>query len=244
MKKILLMPLCALMACSGSLWSQCSVNVSATTTITAGSGFTWGQTFTATCTGVLDTIGFIPAVNDTCSGGTLNIYNGQSVTGSIYSQSYTAMPVMMGVPMRIALTNPVPVTNGQQYTFEYFVDVNVFGEFSDIYAGGVPWQNGSSVPTAELAFRVHISSGVGFGEYSLEGVSVYPNPSSDVFNLDFGKNDFSGTVELFSMDGRLVLSEKANGQKHQVNMNNLAKGIYIIKVRSEDRIATFKVVCQ
>jgi len=58
--------------------------------------------------------------------------------------------------------------------------------------------------------------------------SVYPNPVNDLLNVS-AINIYK--VELFNALGSKVLSEKAlNENSHSINMSNLAKGIYLLKI--------------
>ena len=67
-------------------------------------------------------------------------------------------------------------------------------------------------------------------------LSVYPNPTSDYLN-------FSGKVvsaQIFDAAGRTVSSSKvSNGQ---VNVTNLAKGVYIVKFETENGTQTEKFI--
>ena len=67
-------------------------------------------------------------------------------------------------------------------------------------------------------------------------ITVYPNPTSDYLN-------FSGKVfsaQIFDAAGRTVSSSKvSNGQ---VNVTNLAKGVYIVKFETENGTQTEKFI--
>ena len=60
----------------------------------------------------------------------------------------------------------------------------------------------------------------------------YPNPSSGVINLSFAENTGCQSIEIYTIDGRLLHSQSSNFET--VDMSNLESGIYIIKVRLAD----------
>lgn len=75
--------------------------------------------------------------------------------------------------------------------------------------------------------------GVSVNEVNVGNVSVYPNPSSDVINVNFnayeaGKNF---EVKLTDINGRVVYSNTfATAEEVSINVADLSKGIYILNV--------------
>lgn len=64
--------------------------------------------------------------------------------------------------------------------------------------------------------------------------SIYPNPSSGMVTVEFNTNKSEVTMEVFSIDGRNLISRQvysAGGQvKETVDLSNLDKGMYMIRV--------------
>ncbi len=73
------------------------------------------------------------------------------------------------------------------------------------------------------------------------GVSfqIYPNPAASVLHVS-GEN--VERVELYNALGQQVMSETVIGTAAQIAVNSLAKGAYIIKVYSQGKIGSQKVV--
>lgn len=69
-------------------------------------------------------------------------------------------------------------------------------------------------------------------------VSVYPNPVRDVLNINANAEILA--VELYSMTGQLVkvLDKKAK----QVNLSDLTKGAYILRVKSAGKYESYKII--
>jgi len=74
--------------------------------------------------------------------------------------------------------------------------------------------------------------------------SVAPNPTSSVINIQFSGNLNKGTITLYNMLGKLVLTEELNGSQAALEVSNLAKGIYLLKVDSGKNSQTKRVVIQ
>ncbi|VAV86238.1 hypothetical protein MNBD_BACTEROID02-934, partial [hydrothermal vent metagenome] len=79
---------------STSAFSQCVVNYANNgASVSSGSGFLWGQSFIAECSGNLEYVQFTSSSPGTTSGGTLKIYDGNSVTTPIYTQAFSAITI-------------------------------------------------------------------------------------------------------------------------------------------------------
>lgn len=68
--------------------------------------------------------------------------------------------------------------------------------------------------------------------------SVYPNPATDVVTI---VGLISATIEIFSLEGKLVKSEVLNENK-LIRVNDLDKGVYLIKITTETASGTKRFV--
>lgn len=81
---------------------------------------------------------------------------------------------------------------------------------------------------------------LGTPTFSLKDLTVYPNPVVDVLTVSY--NDTITEVSVINMLGQIVLSQKANTDKVEVNTSKLQNGSYILKVATAKGTATVKVV--
>jgi len=75
--------------------------------------------------------------------------------------------------------------------------------------------------------------------------SVYPNPGKGFFNIDFLKNEVESlTLELLNMQGKALKQIKLsnNSTSHQLDLSNLAKGVYLITLQTESNIEMQKII--
>ncbi|MBI1227404.1 MAG: T9SS type A sorting domain-containing protein [Bacteroidetes bacterium] len=72
------------------------------------------------------------------------------------------------------------------------------------------------------------------------GLAVYPNPAKDVVYFTLPNNANPDFVEVKSVDGKRMLFEKSSNNK--LNISNLGDGVYILRVKSGDRIYQQKIV--
>ena len=73
------------------------------------------------------------------------------------------------------------------------------------------------------------------------GIIVYPNPSNGLFNLQT-----TSIIEITIKDvlGKIILSIKINAGSYQINLNDQAKGIYFLKVNSNEQIKIVRLIKQ
>ncbi len=72
-------------------------------------------------------------------------------------------------------------------------------------------------------------------------INIYPNPASTILNVVVSEN---ATVQLIGVDGRQVIMQydvNAN-QKQTINTQNLANGVYMMKIYNDNFISVKKVV--
>ncbi|APY00065.1 T9SS type A sorting domain-containing protein [Lacinutrix venerupis] len=72
-------------------------------------------------------------------------------------------------------------------------------------------------------------------EFSLNKVSIYPNPTNNIINIK--SNNAIQNVELYDVLGKKVKTTKAS----TISLNSFSKGIYIMKVTTDKGIVTKKV---
>lgn len=72
------------------------------------------------------------------------------------------------------------------------------------------------------------------------GVTVYPNPTISVLNIDSKKEIIS--VKLNDISGKAVLNKKANSVKEKLNIEHLPKGVYILTVEMKGETVTKKII--
>ena len=60
----------------------------------------------------------------------------------------------------------------------------------------------------------------------------YPNPAKDNIYIEFSPDVNCQSVEIYTLDGRLLKSQNNNFDK--INIANLTPGLYLIKLRMFD----------
>jgi hypothetical protein len=81
---------------------------------------------------------------------------------------------------------------------------------------------------------------LGINEFGIEELSVYPNPATDVLNVDFTAEGNDFTVSLMDLQGRVLASEFGTNVSFPVA--EFAAGSYIVTISSDAGVYTENVV--
>jgi len=94
----------------------------------------------------------------------------------------------------------------------------------------------------------NVTASVGIDENTLAtGFSAYPNPVSETLNLNFGlAQDAVVTVEVVDMLGNIVMAEQIGSKQAgmnnaQLNMSELAAGMYMVNLKANNAVSTLRV---
>ena len=81
-------------------------------------------------------------------------------------------------------------------------------------------------------------------EARLLAFEMYPNPAADIVNIQLPSGTSEAQVGIFDYTGRLVSSQKVTASDQKVNVNDLATGMYMIRVTSQDKIGAQRFIKQ
>lgn len=118
-------------------------------------------------------------------------------------------------------------------------------------ANGTPYyddQPGIKGFISDLDLSPVIVAGINTPEENTSGFMVYPNPADQLLIIS-GQTDAGEavTIEIIDVTGRAVYSEtdQSSGMLNkQIDISNLANGMYVIKVTANVTVSTEKVVIQ
>jgi hypothetical protein len=83
----------------------------------------------------------------------------------------------------------------------------------------------------------------GIKQYAqLNGVKIFPNPASTSISFLLDNVNQNDKVSIFSIVGNLIFSQEVISLKTELNIENLAKGVYVLQVKNGDKMTTAKFV--
>ena len=73
--------------------------------------------------------------------------------------------------------------------------------------------------------------------------SIYPNPTQNIININVNSEDLGLPIKLFDIYGKLALSKTIDQKDFNLDLTNLAKGIYLLRFE-DNKGSNFKIVKQ
>ena len=85
------------------------------------------------------------------------------------------------------------------------------------------------------------------GGLSLSDIAIFPNPSSDVFNLTFNLNDLSDiNIKVSNILGLTLFTDKSNNRignySSKIDLNTYSKGTYFLEIRINSQVYFRKLI--
>ena len=75
----------------------------------------------------------------------------------------------------------------------------------------------------------------------IPGLEIYPNPANNQLHIVCPRTG-EGTISIFSIQGKLVTTVDLTDEKISLNIGHLENGIYILKITSNQKVVTKRIV--
>jgi len=102
-------------------------------------------------------------------------------------------------------------------------------------------ENGSLSQGVQQAYVITEETGIEITQIQLR---AFPNPTSDVLNLQINGGDFKNvSYALYSNTSKLITKGPVNGSEAQIQMGAYKAGVYFVEVKADGKaVKKFKVV--
>jgi hypothetical protein len=87
-----------------------------------------------------------------------------------------------------------------------------------------------------------LSVSLGISENNLLSFEMYPNPVSDVLNIQLPTSTEKAEVSVFDYTGRLVSSKTISSNDTAIDVQKISKGIYMIRVAANNKIGVQRFI--
>jgi len=92
-------------------------------------------------------------------------------------------------------------------------------------------------------YMVNIVESLGFSNIQIDNISVYPNPVSNLLNVNTGtNNDLS--YSIFNIMGQSISNGKLTTINNRIDFSQLSKGVYFFNIfnRELNKQNTYKLI--
>lgn len=140
---------------------------------------------------------------------------------------------------RITHNNP----NNSSWTFTWkspSTDQGNIRFYSSVVIANGDGSNGSADKAINIS--TNGASVLGVSEAKRLDFEMYPNPGSEKLTIQLPSGSDNAKIEFYDAIGRLAMSQKITSSKKEINVNQLSKGIYILKVLSDNKIGSQKFI--
>ncbi|MDQ6470215.1 T9SS type A sorting domain-containing protein [Flavobacterium sp. LHD-80] len=91
-----------------------------------------------------------------------------------------------------------------------------------------------------LAVTAKVNGSLSAPDFNLTAFQFYPNPVQDILTIK--NNSIINDVEIIDVTGKSVVFKKINDLQSEIDLSNLSSGVYLMKVKSEGREKTIKII--
>lgn len=175
----------------------------------------------------------------------------QDGSGNVLSSGGPYQDTPNGQPL------PTPIIATQIYSAEECVTFVI----KDSYGDGICCDYGAGSFTVVDQFSANVASGGQFTAEAAtewetktalaiardltEAVRVYPNPSNGAFTIELGDMiQGEAEISLLGLDGKIVFRALTTDNFYKANVSDLASGVYMLKVRTENGQAVKKLTIE
>ncbi len=76
-------------------------------------------------------------------------------------------------------------------------------------------------------------------------LSIYPNPSTGLFNLNINNRNLNYNIRVYNLTGEIIYQKNnLTSQELEINLNNKPKGLYVIKVEIGNKFIANKILLE
>jgi len=91
------------------------------------------------------------------------------------------------------------------------------------------------------SFDVTVNAYVGIADLFANGISIYPNPTNGIVNLEFAENNIK-KLTILDITGKQVIEKTEVQQNEQIDVSSFDSGIYVISIITDNEIFTTKLI--
>ena len=162
-------------------------------------------------------------------------FNGKEYPFATLSGTSMSSPMVSGISALILQANP-------NLTPAQIKEIIITTAREDNYTEAVPnyvWGYGKI--DAHQAVKKAVQM-VGLDELQIENnVVLFPNPVKNTLFIDANQQDYE-LISLTDMSGRVIMD--LQGKKDRLNLSNLNSGVYLLQMKLDSKILSFRVIKQ
>ena len=74
-------------------------------------------------------------------------------------------------------------------------------------------------------------------------ITIYPNPTKGLLNVKIaGLDKINGQISIYNMGGRLINQSDLSSSNQTFGLSDQPNGIYIMQIKLEDKVSSWKII--
>jgi len=95
--------------------------------------------------------------------------------------------------------------------------------------------------TTSVRFTINGSNSISTLNNNNE-IQIYPNPNSGIFHINLLNKDWFGAeLYIYDLKGRVLFKKSLSEKNTQIKLNHWNKGVYLIRLKSKEKIVSHKL---
>ena len=103
------------------------------------------------------------------------------------------------------------------------------------------WMNGDSAVRIDNLVLTNLGATASVNDVFSSKISIYPNPANDFVTVS--TNETITGMEVYNLIGKKVISS-SKLINNKIDVSNLSKGVYVLKVMSNDLVGSRKIIIE
>ncbi|WP_420572843.1 T9SS type A sorting domain-containing protein [Kordia sp.] len=145
--------------------------------------------------------------------------------GNLYVYDLTNTPIKISPPNTTA--TDVGTDFLRPIVFNESLYISASFEINNVDKGSELWKISDSTLSTDIIEE--------------EKISIYPNPTSSILKINFSNNDIIKSVKLYNVIGQKMIFN-IDRQNNIIDVSDLAKGVYILNIKTENKNFTKKII--
>lgn len=94
-----------------------------------------------------------------------------------------------------------------------------------------------------IIYEVKVTEGaLNSAGFDFDAVKVYPNPANDKIFIEAGNDDMIHLISFTDMNGRKIFEKRVDAVNGEIDLAQMAEGIYVVQLISDKAITTKKII--
>lgn len=195
-----------------------------------------------------------PANNWTISRG-VNLSAGSPATISFYTRNYIALGstgtssynVTVGTDQTVAAQTTNIGSEINNATVTYALRTYTYTPTATgVYYFGIQNISAANAVGQQAVFvdNFSVTQALSTDDFISSKLSVYPNPANNVITISNTADALIGSVKITDLNGRVVATKQLNATEGQISIADLAAGVYMLNITTDQGSGTKKIIKQ